>query len=70
MQLQPLQGNDRGRVVDFPLFNPLVSLLPADHMHPDVFIFIRQTVNPFAVVASTSPTRIDSLSLVPPGLAR
>ena len=32
-------------------------------MHPDVFIFIRQTVNPFAVVASTSPTRIDSLSL-------
>ncbi len=66
MQLQPLQGDDRGCVVDFPLFYPLVSLLPTHHMHPNILVFLGQAVNAFAVDASTSPTRIDNRSLVPP----
>jgi hypothetical protein len=39
-------------------------------MNPNIFVFIGQAVNAFAVDASTSPTRIDNRSLVPPGLAR
>lgn len=66
MQLQPLQGDDRGCVIDFPLFYPLVSLFPAHHMHPNILVFLGQAVNAFAVDASTSPTVIDNRSLVPP----
>ncbi len=48
MQLQPLQGDDRGCVVDFPLFYPLVShLLPTHHMHPNILVFLGQAVNAF-----------------------
>ena len=33
------------RVVDFPLFYPLISLLPAHHMNTNIFVFISQTMN-------------------------
>ncbi|MNL33966.1 hypothetical protein D3C87_1559050 [compost metagenome] len=45
MQLEPLQSDDRSRVVDSPLFYPLVSLFPTHHMNTNIFVFICQTVN-------------------------
>ena len=44
---QPLQSDDRRCVVDFPLFYPLVSLLPTHHMHPNILVFLGQAVNAF-----------------------
>ncbi|QUJ08654.1 hypothetical protein KCP77_05595 [Salmonella enterica subsp. enterica] len=56
MQLKPLQSDDCGCVVDFPLFYPLVCLfsgLPT-LLNPEYLRFIRQTMNTCrGVVAST-----------------